>query len=228
MNTERFDAMRQLMVAEIASTTVMLAERIGKYNLDARVMEVMGRLPRHEFVPVDLQPYAYLDRPIPIGYDKTVSQPFIVALMSDLLQVREQDVVLEIGTGLGYQAAVLAALALKVYTVEIIEPLAKQAIRRLARAGCTNVEVKAGDGCNGWIEHAPYDRIIATAAPELIPPSLIRQLKPGGRMVLPAGLPDNQQLILVQKNASDGKLATREILPVRFSVLEDAGRDRAP
>ena len=222
MDTEQFDEMRRFMVAEIASTTVMVAERIGKYNLDARVMEVMGRLPRHDFVPVDLQPYAYLSRPVPIGYDKTVSQPFIVALMSDLLQVGPQDIVLEIGTGLGYQAAVLSALARKVYSIEIIEPLATQAVHRLARAGCANVEVKAANGCDGWPEHAPFDRIIATAAPQLIPPSLIDQLKPGGRMVLPAGLPDNQHLILVEKSAGDGKLATREILPVSFSALEGA------
>ncbi|MEO8007945.1 MAG: protein-L-isoaspartate O-methyltransferase, partial [Betaproteobacteria bacterium] len=162
------------------------------------------------------------DRPLPIGYDKTISQPFIVALMTDLLQVGRQDVVLEIGTGLGYQTAILAALARKVYSIEIIEPLAEQAIKRLARAGCDNVEVRVGNGYRGWPEHAPFDRIIATAAPDLIPASLIGQLKPGGRMVLPAGLPDSQQLMLVEKSAGDGKLATREILPVRFSQLEGA------
>jgi protein-L-isoaspartate(D-aspartate) O-methyltransferase len=201
---------------------VMVGERIGKYNLDSRVMEVMGTVARHEFVPLEIQTYAYLDRPLPIGFDKTISQPFIVALMTDLLQVGGQDVVLEIGTGLGYQSAVLAALAHKVYSVEIIEPLAGQAVRRLARAGCANVEVQVGNGYHGWPEHAPFDRIIATAAPDLIPAPLIHQLKPGGRMVLPAGLPDSQQLILVEKSAADGKLSTREILPVRFSELEGA------
>jgi protein-L-isoaspartate(D-aspartate) O-methyltransferase len=222
MNTEQFDELRRLMVMEIASTTVMVGERIGKYNLDARVMEVMGKVERHEFVPLDLQPYAYLNRPIPIGYDKTISQPFIVALMTDFLQVGKQDVVLEIGTGLGYQSAILSHLAHKVYSIELIDALAEQAVKRLARAGCANVEVKAGNGCLGWPEHAPFDRIIATAAPELIPPSLMHQLKPGGRMIIPAGLPDTQQLILVEKSASDAKLATREILPVRFSALEGA------
>ncbi len=222
MNEEQFAELRQHMIMEITSITVMVGERIGKYNLDARVMEVMARVARHEFVPLEIQPYAYLDRPLPIGYDKTISQPFIVALMTDLLQVGNQDVVLEIGTGLGYQTAILAALARKVYSIEIIEPLAEQAVKRLARAGCANVEVRMGNGYHGWPEYAPFDRIIATAAPDLIPASLISQLKPGGRMVLPAGLPDSQQLILVEKSAADGKLATREILPVRFSELEGA------
>ena len=222
MNEEQFATLRQHMIMEITAITVMVGERIGKYNLDSRVMEVMGKVARHEFVPLEIQPYAYLDRPLPIGYDKTISQPFIVALMTDLLQVGSQDVVLEIGTGLGYQSAVLAALARKVYSVEIIETLAGQAVKRLARAGCANVEVRVGNGYRGWPEHAPFDRIIATAAPDLIPAALIRQLKPGGRMVLPAGLPDSQQLILVEKSAADGKLVTREILPVRFSELEDA------
>ena len=222
MDANQFAELRQHMVMEIAAITAMVGERLGKYNLDPRVMEVMGKVARHEFVPRELQPHAYLDRPLPIGYDKTISQPFIVALMTDLLQVGAQDVVLEIGTGLGYQTAVLAALAHKVYSIEIIEPLAEQARNRLARAGCNNVEVRVGNGYNGWPEYAPFDRIIATAAPDLIPAPLIHQLKPGGRMVLPAGLADSQQLILVEKGATDGRLATREILPVRFSELEGA------
>jgi len=221
MTEEQYTQMRQLMVAEIISTTVMVGERLGRYNLDARVMEVMGRVKRHEFVPAEIQPYAYLDRPLPIGHDKTISQPFIVALMTDLLGVGEDDVVLEIGTGLGYQSAVLAALVRKVHSIELIEPLAQQAVSRLRRAGIRNVEVRIGNGYNGWPEHAPFDRIIATAAPDLIPPTLLSQLKPGGRMVLPAGLPESQQLILVEKKA-DGTLSTKEILPVRFSEMEDA------
>jgi protein-L-isoaspartate(D-aspartate) O-methyltransferase len=223
MTPEQFTELRQHMVMEIAAITAMVGDRIGKYNLDASVLEVMGKIPRHDFVPVEMQAYAYLDRPLPIGYDKTISQPFIVALMTDFLQVGKQDVVLEIGTGMGYQSAVLAALARKVYSIEIIDALAEQAQQRLARAGCENVEIRIGNGSNGWPEHAPFDRIMATAAPELIPASLLHQLKPGGRMVIPAGLPDNQQLILVEKKAADGQLATREILPVRFSLLEDTG-----
>jgi len=221
MNEQQAAELRQHMVLEIAAQTVLAGERIGKYNLDARVMEVMGKVPRHEFVPVEIQPYAYLNRPLPIGYDKTISQPFIVALMTDMLEIRKEDVVLEIGTGLGYQAAVLAELAHKVYSVEIIEALAQQAAKRLSRAGYTNVEIKVANGSHGLPEHAPYDKVMVTAAPDLIPPALINQLKPGGRMMIPAGLSDNQQLILVEKNAS-GRLSTREILPVRFSQLEGA------
>ena len=221
MNEQQAAALRQHMVLEIAAQTVLAGERIGKYNLDARVMEIMGKVPRHEFVPVELQPYAYLNRPLPIGFDKTISQPFIVALMTDMLEIRKEDVVLEIGTGLGYQAAVLAELAHKVYSVEIIEALAQQAVKRLGRAGYTNVEVKVADGSHGLPEHAPFDKVMVTAAPDLIPPALINQLKPGGRMMIPAGLSDNQQLILVEKSAN-GRLSTKEILPVRFSQLEGA------
>ena len=224
MNDQRFAELRKHMVMEIVSTTVMIGERLGRYNLDPRVMDVMGSVKRHEFVPVEIQPYAYMDRPLPIGYDKTISQPFIVALMTDLLQVGPEDTVLEIGTGMGYQSAILAALARKVYSIEIIEPLAQQATRRIAAAGFGNVEVRIGNGYNGWPEHAPFDRIIATAAPDLIPASLLNQLKPGGRMVIPAGLADSQQLILVEKSADGGKISTKEIIPVRFSVLEDADR----
>src|SRR5258707_2927077 len=130
MNEQQAAILRQHMVLEMAAQPVLAGERIGKYNLDARVMEIMGKVPRHEFVPVEIQPYAYLNRPLPIGFDKTISQPFIVALMTDMLQVGSQDVVLEIGTGLGYQSAILAALGRKVYSVEIIEPLAEQAVKR--------------------------------------------------------------------------------------------------
>ncbi len=223
METAKFDELRQSMVMEIAAITAMVGERIGKYNIDPGVLEVMGRIARHDFVPVEMQAYAYLDRPLPIGYDKTISQPFIVALMTDFLRVGKQHVVLEIGTGMGYQTAILASLAREVCSIELIEPLAVQAAQRLARAGCNNVEIRIGNGYNGWPERAPFDRIIATAAPELIPPSLIHQLKPGGRMVIPAGLEQSQQLILVEKNPQDARLTTREILPVRFSALEEAG-----
>jgi len=225
MTENQFAEMRKHMVMEIVSTTVMVGERLGRYNLDPRVMDVMGRVKRHEFVPVEIQPYAYMDRPLPIGYDKTISQPFIVALMTDLLQVGPEDTVLEIGTGMGYQSAVLAALARKVYSIEIIEPLAQQAMKRIAAAGFRNVEVRIGNGYNGWPERAPFDRIIATAAPDLIPASLLNQLKPGGRMVVPAGLADSQQLILVEKSADGGKISTKEVIPVRFSEMEEADQE---
>jgi protein-L-isoaspartate(D-aspartate) O-methyltransferase len=225
MSPERFGALRRRMLAEVAAQTIYVSARIGKAALAKPVMEAMGNVPRHEFVPLELQPYAYANTPLPIGCDKTISQPFIVALMTDLLGVKATDAVLEIGTGLGYQAAILAELARKVYSVEIIEELARQAKQCLGRLGYTNIELKLGDGYYGWPEYAPFDRVIVTAAPDLIPPPLIEQLKPDGRMVIPAGLPEAQQLILVTKQR-DGKLAITEILPVRFSTLE-GGESRA-
>jgi protein-L-isoaspartate(D-aspartate) O-methyltransferase len=170
-------------------------------------------------VPFELQPYSYANIPLPIGFDKTISQPFIVALMTDLLDLGADDAVLEIGTGLGYQAAVLAELARKVYSMEMIEELAQHAKRRLRQRGYANIQLRVGNGYYGWSEHAPFDKVIVTAAPELIPPPLIHQLKPGGRMVIPSGLPDTQQLLLVEKDAS-GRISTKEILAVRFSQLE--------
>jgi len=155
-----------------------------------------------------------------IGYGKTISQPFIVALMTDLLQLQENDRVLEVGTGLGYQAAVLAALVSRVYSMELIEELAQQAKARLAQAGYGAVEVRVANGYHGWPEHAPFDKIIVTTAPQLVPPPLLTQLKRGGRMVIPAGLPGSQQLMLVEKDAG-GRIAMREILAVRFSQLEE-------
>lgn len=220
MDTQDLAAAQLEMLSAIATDAVLLSERIGKCSLDQRVMDAMGRVPRHRFVPLELQPFAYLNQPLPIGYGKTISQPFIVALMTDLLQIDKDDTVLEIGTGLGYQAAVLSGLARKVYSVELIEELAGHAVTRLDDAGCSNVEVKVGNGCYGWPEHAPFDKIMVTAAPDLIPAPLINQLKAGGRMVIPAGLPDSQVLILVEKDAR-GSLKTHEILPVRFSQLED-------
>ena len=145
-----------------------MSAQAGKTALDERVLRAMAKVPRHEFVPFEVQQYAYLNRPIPIGFDKTISQPLMVAVMTNLLEFKPDDVVLEIGTGLGYQAAVLAELAVRVYSVEIIDELAQRAIQRLKRQGCTNVEVRVGDGHTGWPEHAPFDKVIVTAAPDLI------------------------------------------------------------
>jgi protein-L-isoaspartate(D-aspartate) O-methyltransferase len=220
MSEPDFAVQRQQMIAQIAAQTIFLTARLGKASLDRRVLDVVGKVPRHEFVRVELQPLAYADMPLPSGYDKTISQPFIVALMTDLLDLQPTDIVLEIGTGLGYQAAILAELAQAVYSVELIEELALEARQRLAAQGYTNVEVRIGDGRAGWPEHAPFDKIIVTAAPDLVPPTLLYQLKRGGRMVVPAGLPDTQQLLLVNKDAK-GMTSTREILPVRFSLLDD-------
>jgi len=221
MSDDEFALLRQRMLAEISAQAVFACARLGKAALSPRVMDVMGRVPRHEFVPMELRTYAYADTPLPIGFGKTISQPFIVAVMTDLLDVQSTDTVLEIGTGLGYQSAILGLLAQRVYSVELIEELAAQARHRLARQGHANVEVRIGNGCSGWPKRAPFDKVIVTAAPELIPPALIYQLKPGGKMVIPAGLPDEQQLILVEKDAG-GSVSTREIFAVMFSLLEDA------
>ena len=218
METIDYAALRRQMIETIAIHAHLVGNDIGKQGLGNRVMEVMGRVARHEFVPAELRPHAYIDDPLPIGFGKTISQPFMVALMTDLLDVQASDSVLEIGTGVGYQAAVLADLAEKVYTVEIIGELALAARSRLEDLGYANVEVRLGDGSKGWPEHAPFDKVIVTAAPELVPPSLIMQLKPGGRMVVPAGLEDDQRLMLVEMDDA-GDLKTREVLRVVFSPL---------
>ena len=190
----------------------------GGITLSPRVLEAMGTVPRHEFVPPEISELAYADSPLPIGHGKTISQPFIVALMVELLDIQPEDRVLEVGTGLGYHAAVLASLADAVHTVELIPELAEAAARSLARSGIANVTVRAGDGGRGWKEHAPFDKISAAAAPEHVPPALIEQLRPGGRLVLPLGPHDEQTLVLVTKD-EDGKMQTSRILPVRFSAL---------
>jgi protein-L-isoaspartate(D-aspartate) O-methyltransferase len=222
MRAEELEALREDMLAVIAAGAFALRDTIGKSAFDERVMTAMGKVPRHEFVPIELQFYGYANVPLPIGFGKTISQPFIVALMTDLLDINADDSVLEIGTGLGYQAAILAQLARKVYSVEIIEELGQKAKRRLREQGCSNVELKIADGYHGWSEHAPFDKVIVTAAPDLIPPPLIHQLKAGGKMVVPAGLPNTQQLIVAEKLAN-GRMTIKEILSVRFSQLEGTG-----
>jgi protein-L-isoaspartate(D-aspartate) O-methyltransferase len=222
MRAEDLEALREDMLAVIAAGAFALRDSIGKSAFDQRVMTAMRKVPRHEFVPIELHPYAYANVPLPIGFEKTISQPFIVALMTDLLDIKADDSVLEIGTGLGYQTAILAQLARKVYSIEIIEELGQKAKQRLRRQGCSNVELKIANGYQGWPEHAPFDKVIVTAAPDLIPPPLIHQLKAGGKMVIPAGLPNTQQLILAEKLAN-GRMTMKEILPVRFSQLEGTG-----
>jgi protein-L-isoaspartate(D-aspartate) O-methyltransferase len=219
MSVALFERQRQEMIAAIRVIAQHLADEIGKTAFDDRVLVAMAKVPRHEFVPIEVQAYAYLNRPLPIGFDKTISQPLMVAVMTDLLELTPDDMVLEIGTGLGYQSAVLAELSGKVYTVEIIDELAQQAEQRLKREGYTNVEVRVGNGYFGWPEHAPFDKVIVTAAPDLIPPPLINQLKPGGKMVVPVGLPDAQHLVVVNKGIN-GRVRTKEIMQVLFSVLE--------
>jgi protein-L-isoaspartate(D-aspartate) O-methyltransferase len=198
----------------------MVTWHIAKRGVsDPRVLAAMGAVPRQEFVPDRYRSAAYDDRPLPIGHGQTISQPYIVALMTELVQVKPGDKALEIGTGSGYQAAVLAEITTNVWSIEIIEPLAKSAADRLKRLGYDKVEVKFGDGYFGWPEHAPFDAIVVTAAADHVPPPLIEQLKPGGRMVIPLGGPfQTQWLVLVEKDAA-GKIRTRNIAAVAFVPL---------
>ena len=214
-----FAAERRRMVEDITALARETRSEIGKSAFDERVMSVLARVPRHEFVPADQVAFAYRNRPLPIGHGQTISQPYIVALMTDLARAEPDHKVLEVGTGSGYQAAVMAHLTRAVYTIEIIEPLGLLAVQRLKTLGYTNVQVRVGDGYNGWEEHAPYDSILVTAAASHVPPPLVRQLKAGGRMVIPVGAAFMvQQLMLIEKNL-DGTVSTRQILPVTFVPL---------
>jgi protein-L-isoaspartate(D-aspartate) O-methyltransferase len=204
---DTFKHMRERMVRE-----QLLAP--GRDIKNARVLEAMRQVPRHELVPRELRSLAYLDRPLPIGYGQTISQPFIVAFMTEQLEPQPTDRVLEIGTGSGYQAAVLSPLVAEVYTIEIVEPLARRATEDLKRLGYTNVHVRAGDGYQGWPEQAPFDAIIVTCAPDRVPPALVEQLKEGGRMVIPVGSSHEQRLYLLEKK--EGRIQQRAVLPVRF------------
>jgi protein-L-isoaspartate(D-aspartate) O-methyltransferase len=199
-----FSAMRERMVeTQIRARDVQ----------NAAVLSAMGRVPRHLFVPDDLRPFAYDDRPLPIGRGQTISQPYIVAYMTDALQLEPAHTVLEIGTGSGYQAAILATIVKQVYSVEIVPDLAETARRALAAAGYTNVEVRSGNGYLGWRDHAPFDRIIVTAAPPEIPESLVEQLAEGGVMVVPVGTA-NQEIVVVTK--TPGGIVQKRTIEVRF------------
>jgi len=204
---DHFAAGRRRMVKEQLSSS-------GYGITNARVLAAMGKVPRHEFVPVELWYRAYNDGPLPIGYDQTISQPYIVAFMTEKLEPKPTDRVLEIGTGSGYQAAVFAQLVAEVYTIEIIEPLAQRAGADLKRLGYANIHVRAGDGCQGWPEAAPFDAIIVTCAPEQVPQPLVEQLKDGGRMIIPVGPLGNQELVLLGKQGE--QLEKHAVLPVRF------------
>jgi protein-L-isoaspartate(D-aspartate) O-methyltransferase len=207
------------MVREIEQIAAETGGETGRRTLDPRVLRAMEKVPRHSFVPATVQRYAYENRPLPIGAGQTISQPFIVAIMTDLVRPQPQDVVLEVGTGSGYQAAVLAELCKSVYTIEIVESLGREAAQRLAKLGYRNVEVRIGDGYAGWPEHAPFNAIVVTAGADHIPQPLLDQLAPGGRMVIPVGeWSALSQLVLVEKQP-DGSVRKRDVLPVSFVPL---------
>jgi protein-L-isoaspartate(D-aspartate) O-methyltransferase len=213
LTTADFAAQRQRMVDQ---------QLKGRGIQDKRVLAAMVKVAREEFIPVDARGDAYEDRPLPIGYDQTISQPYIVAFMTEQLRPKSSDRVLEIGSGSGYQAAVLAELVADVYTIDIIEPLAKTAEATLQRLGYKNVHVKVGDGYKGWPEEAPFDAIIVTCAPEKIPQPLVDQLRDGGRMVIPVGERFAQQLYLLEKK--NGQLKESATLPVRFVPMLREGQ----
>src|SRR5512135_225559 len=215
---ERYALARLEMVEQIRAMALEAYEFDAR-PISAKVQAVMSRVPRHRFVPEGEMYSAYYNQPLPIGHGQTISQPYIVALMTDLLALDEQKSVLEVGTGSGYQAAVLSEIAGKVYSMEIVEPLATRAAKLLNELGYNNVEVKTGDGSEGWPEHAPYDGIIVTAAATHVPQPLLDQLKPGGRLVIPVGGQfDIQQLLLITKEP-DGTFQRKNIEPVRFVPL---------
>jgi len=217
-----YSAQRERMVAD-------QLEAPGRDIRDPRVLEAMRRVPRHEFVPSDYQDQAYNDHPLPIGYGQTISQPYIVGFMTEQLRPRPTDRVLEVGTGSGYQAAVLSRLVSEVCTIEILEPLARRAEQDLARLGYSNVKVRHGDGYLGWPEAAPFDAIIVTCAPEQVPQALIDQLKDGGRMIIPVGGFGEQNLWLLVKEGA--ALRRSAVLPVRFVPMihgEEAGAKSGP
>jgi protein-L-isoaspartate(D-aspartate) O-methyltransferase len=221
MTEKHFAILRRHMVEQIAIHVDLLSDELGQAVLHERVLTAMLEVRRHLFVPPELAGFSYQDTPLPIGFSKTISQPFISALMTDLLAPEPHEAVLEIGTGLGYQTAVLAELAGPVWSVEIVEEFATQAESRLHQLGYSTVVIRVGDGSRGWAEHAPYDRILVTAAAERPPPALIEQLKPGGRLVMPVG-PDEAQLLTVIDKDSARHTRIRELIPVRFSRLETA------
>ena len=219
VSADIFKNSRQAMVKIIEQDVRETSLYLNKEALDPLVMSAMGKVPRHLFVPHIRRHIAYENRPLPIGYGQTISQPYIVAIMTDLLKPERNHKVLEVGTGSGYQAAILAELVESVYSIEIIKPLGESAEERLNRLGYKNVHVRVGDGYYGWKQHAPYDAIVVTAAASHVPPPLVAQLKPGGRMMIPVGSRFLVQELLLIEKGQDGKLKTRQILPVAFVPL---------
>jgi protein-L-isoaspartate(D-aspartate) O-methyltransferase len=213
--------LRRHMVEIVDMHFELAADEIGKSEVDPRLRTALLRVQRHMFVPAPLAVAAYQDTPLPIGFDKTVSQPFIAALMIELLGLEAGQRVLEVGTGLGYQAALMAEMGAEVWTVEVVEEFANEAKMRLMAFGYGDVQLRTGDGTRGWADHAPFDRILITAATEAVPPALVDQLRPGGRIVVPLGGKDVQHLTVLTRN-EEGGLDARPVIPARFTQLESA------
>jgi len=214
-----FVSARAALAAEVRHDLDRIRPEFSESEARRSVLDAMGAVPRHEFVPASLRSEAYQNRPLPIGHGQTISQPTIVALMTELLEPKPHQRILEIGTGSGYQAAVLAELGLEVFTIEIIPDLGETARQRIARLGYRNVHARIGDGYHGWAEHAPYDAIIVTAATNHIPPKLLEQLKPAGLMAIPVGNPFGRQQLVVARKDESGRVTTRKVLAVRFVPL---------
>jgi protein-L-isoaspartate(D-aspartate) O-methyltransferase len=214
-----FLGQRQHMVEMIKDDVARTRSFLGQGTLDERVLDALRNVPRHEFVPMDQRAFAYENKPLPIGYGQTISQPFIVAIMTDLLKPKKSDRILEIGTGSGYQAAILSELVDSVYSIEIVEELGRQAEANLKRTNYPTVHTRIGDGYYGWETAAPFDGIIVTAVASHIPPPLLKQLKPGGRMVLPVGGQFMMQYLTLVNKGLDNKITTQQLLPVSFVPL---------
>lgn len=220
---EATEAARNEMIAAIEDHARSAPGALEDGTIDSAVLDAMRQVPRDAFVPEEVKAFAYEDTPLPIGYSQTISQPFIVALMTDLLDVGPGDTVLEIGTGSGYQAAVLSPLVDRVYSIEIVPELGERAAGTLEEQGFENVETRVADGYYGWPEATPFDGIVVTAAAGQIPPPLVEQLEPGGKMIIPIGTPFSAQMLMLIEKQEDGSITTRQILPVQFVPFTGAG-----
>jgi len=219
-----FEAMRQAMVEKIALIAAVSRSEIGIETIDGRILEAMVHIPRHEFVAVELRPFAYLETPLPVGFGQNIASPFLVALMTQLADIKEKDVVFETGTGAGYHAALLGRLSHQVYSVEVVEELVDQARRNVSTAGLSNVQIRSGDGYYGWADAGPFDAILVKEAIDHVPAPLIEQLRPGGRLVAPIGPLKGPQDLQVIRKEPDGTLNRRSVMQVIFSPLQGGDR----